>query len=124
MLLDAMAFADSAAEPLRPDSRAYQAARGVRLFHGAVRHTILAQPEFRWPQDELGVPVNQEDLLGTLAAFTVTVIESLDEMGVTCTVEDRDAYLHLWLAIGHLLGVDYDRLYREPPPSNRQPTKS
>jgi hypothetical protein len=121
MLLDAMAFDDTSAEPLRPDSRAYQAARGVRLFHGAVRHTILAQPELRWSQDELGVPINQEDLLGTLAAFTVTVIASLDEMGVTCTVEDRDAYLHLWLAIGHLLGVDYDRLYREPPPSDRQP---
>ncbi|MGH9026788.1 MAG: oxygenase MpaB family protein [Acidimicrobiia bacterium] len=121
MLLNAMASDDSSRDPLRPGTDAYKAALGVRLFHGAVRRMILADPDVHWREAELGVPINQEDLLGTLAVFTVLVIESLDKMGVTCTVQDRDAYFHLWLAIGHLLGVDYDSLYREEARRDGQP---
>jgi hypothetical protein len=121
MLLDAMASDDSSKPPLDKDTLAYGAALGVRLFHGAVRRTILTDPAVVWQKGDLGVPINQEDLVGTLVVFTVVVIESLDQMGVTVTVQDRDAYLHLWLVIGHLLGIDYDRLYRQPPPSTQQP---
>jgi hypothetical protein len=60
------------------------------------------------------VPINQEDLLGTLAAFTVVVIESLAKMGVKVSDEERDAYLHTWLAVGYLLGIDYDLLRVHP----------
>ena len=35
-------------------------------------------------------------------------------MGVEVSVEDRDAYLHVWLVVGHLLGIDYDLLRRNP----------
>jgi hypothetical protein len=119
MLLDAMASDDSSKPPLDRWSRAFQAAYNVRLFHGAVRHMITATG--KWDKESLGVPINQEDLVGTLAAFTVAVIESLDEMGVTVTVQDRDAYFHLWLVMGHLLGIDYDRLFRQTPPSTEQP---
>jgi ER-bound oxygenase mpaB/B'/Rubber oxygenase, catalytic domain len=112
MLLAAMASDDPGELPLRPNTAAYKAAHGVRLFHGAVRCTILNTPELHWDQDELGVPVNQEDLIGTLAVFTEVVIASLDKMGVTCKVHHRDAYFHLWLVIGYLLGIDYDGLLR------------
>jgi hypothetical protein len=53
--------------------------------------------------------------------FTIVVIESLDKMGITVTVQDRDAYFHLWLVIGHLLGIDYDRLRREQQPRTVEP---
>jgi hypothetical protein len=124
MLLDTMASDDSAKLPLDRETHAYQAARGVRLFHAAVRLMILDRPPpDSWDKTELGVPINQEDLLGTLAAFTVAVIGSLDEMGVTVTVQDRDAYFHLWLVMGDLLGIDYQRLFREgeAPASDEQP---
>jgi ER-bound oxygenase mpaB/B'/Rubber oxygenase, catalytic domain len=120
MLLDTMASDDTSKLPLDPETRAYQAARGVRLFHAAVRHAIR-HGEKPWDKDTFGVPVNQEDLVGTLAAFTVAVIESLDQMGVTVTVQDRDAYFHLWLVMGDLLGIDYKRLFRQPPPRDQQP---
>jgi ER-bound oxygenase mpaB/B'/Rubber oxygenase, catalytic domain len=114
MLLDTMASDDSSKPPLDRETHAYQAARGVRLFHAAVRLMILDRPPpERWNTTELGVPLNQEDLIGTLAAFTVAVIGSLDQMGVTVTVQDRDAYFHLWLVIGELLGIDYKRLFRD-----------
>ena len=112
MLLDAMASDDSAKPPLDPNTRAYKAARGVRLFHGAVRHMIRTDAVVNWHEKRLGVPINQEDLLGTLTVFTVAVIEALDQMGVTVEVKDRDDYFHLWLVIGDLLGVDYKRFFR------------
>jgi hypothetical protein len=121
MLLDAMASDDSSKPPLDPDTRAFAAAHGVRLFHGAVRHMLRTDPTVNWHETRLGVPINQEDLVGTLAVFTVAVIESLDEMGVTVSVRDRDNYFHLWLVMGHLLGIDYDRLFRNTPPSTEQP---
>jgi ER-bound oxygenase mpaB/B'/Rubber oxygenase, catalytic domain len=126
MLLDTMASDDASKPPLGRDTRAYQAARGVRLFHGAVRRMIRTDPVVNWDEETLGAPISQEDLVGTLAAFTVAVIAALDEMGVTCTVQDRDAYLHLWLVTGHLLGIDYDLLFSdghrpEERPADEQP---
>jgi hypothetical protein len=123
MLLDAMASDDSSKPPLAPDTRAYNAARGVRLFHGAIRHMIRSDPVVNWHEQRLGVPINQEDLLGTLTVFTVAVIESLDQMGVTCEVQDRDDYFHLWLVIGELLGIDFKRFFREgaAPSDDEQP---
>jgi ER-bound oxygenase mpaB/B'/Rubber oxygenase, catalytic domain len=121
MLLDAMASSDPSKPPLDPDTLAYEAARGVRLFHGAVRHMILNDPEAEWQKQAPDVPINQEDLVGTLTVFTVAVVASLDQMGVTCTAQDRDAYLHLWLVIGELLGIDYKLLFREERPGDEQP---
>jgi ER-bound oxygenase mpaB/B'/Rubber oxygenase, catalytic domain len=112
MLLDAMALDDSSESPLSPNTQAYKAARGVRLFHGAIRHMVRTDPVVNWHEQRLGVPINQEDLLGTLTVFTVAVIEALDQMGVTVEVKDRDDYFHLWLVIGDLLGVDYKRFFR------------
>jgi hypothetical protein len=123
MLLDAMADEDFSKPPLRPGTRAYEAANRVRRFHGAVRHMIRNDPDLHWRLDKLGMPINQEDLLGTLAVFTVVVIASLDKMGVTCTVADRDAYFHLWLVIGHLLGIHYDLLYRPSRTTHQQQTE-
>ena len=107
MLLDIMTAEDSI-EPLSQGTRAYEAARGVRFFHAAVRHMILNDPEVQWNTNGLGVPINQEDLLGTLAVFTIVVIESLDKVGVSYSNAYREGYFHLWLAIGHLMGIDYD----------------
>ena len=121
MLLDVMASRDEALPPLSPDTFAYKAARGVRLFHAAVRHWILNDPEKKWDVEHLGVPINQEDLLGTLAAFTVVMIESLEKMGVSVDKVERDAYLHLWLVVGHLMGIDYELLLPRGFPTDEQP---
>lgn len=121
MLLDVMAAKDESLPPLSPDTFAYRAARGVRLFHAAVRYWILTDPEKKWDAEHLGVPINQEDLLGTLAAFTVVMIESLEKMGVSVGDGERDAYLHLWLVVGHLMGIDYELLLPRGFPPDEQP---
>ena len=60
------------------------------------------------------MPVNQEDLLGTLIVFSLVVIDALEEFGVDVRSEkgkaERDAYVHFWLVVGYLMGIDYGRL--------------
>jgi hypothetical protein len=52
-----------------------------------------------------GQPLNQEDLLGTLLTFTVTVFEVLEQFGISWTADDQDAYLHAWDVVGAHLGI-------------------
>jgi hypothetical protein len=79
----------------------------VRLMHAAVRLLIKErgkqQPNL-WHRD-LGTPINQEDLAGTLLVFWYVVGEPMHRLGVQVSAEDKDAYLHLWNVIGHQLGV-------------------
>ena len=118
MLLDVMGAEDrkryrkgDQKNPLfMPGTRACEAACGVRLFHASVRHQLLHGGE-PWKVDPFGKPVNQEDLIGTLAAFTVVVLEALKKMGAQVTQGDREAYVHLWLVVGHFLGINYELLF-------------
>lgn len=88
----------------------YRVLRMVRLLHGAIRATLLAPGAVpgvgpAWDVAHLGVPVNQEDLLGTLLSFTTVVFRALDRMGIALTPAQRGAYLQLWGLVGHLLGI-------------------
>jgi hypothetical protein len=97
---------------LGPDGEGRRTIQRVRLMHAAVRHLIEARAEKdpeRW-DPEWGTPINQEDLAGTLLAFSYVVAEPMARLGIPVSDEDADAYLHLWNVIGHLLGVRDDML--------------
>src|SRR6185436_12860508 len=64
----------------------------VRLVHAAVRRSVRA----RGGGGE--VPINQEDMLGTVGLFSVTVLDALTRLGVTVRARERDDYVHLWCA--------------------------
>ncbi len=140
LLFDVMQPDPNGRPAFEPRSRAYTAVLTVRGFHTAIRR-MLAERE-PWKSEwtvpmtardgdtngseaarapEREVPINQEDLLGTLAAFTVVVIESLGKLGIDVCDEDRDGYLHIWLVAGYLLGIDYDRLRALPFNKSEQP---
>jgi len=104
---------------LRPGTRGHDAVLTVRSYHAAVRLMLREQEPWRSHWKE--VPINQEDLLGTLTTFTVVVIEALETMGIEVSEESRDAYIHTWLVAGHLLGIDYDRLRGRPFNRNLEP---
>jgi hypothetical protein len=105
MLLDVMGANDAAdALPFGPGTAAYRAPRGVRLFHAAVRSMLRNDPNY--DRCTIGEPINQEDLLGTLATFTVVVVDALQRFGVPVSDADRDAYVRLWLTTGYLLGIE------------------
>jgi hypothetical protein len=87
----------------------------IRLMHAAVRHLIKARNELTpgmWHPD-WGIPINQEDLAGTLLAFSYVFSDPMRRLGVRVSAKDIDAYLHLWNVIGHLLGVRDELLVRD-----------
>jgi ER-bound oxygenase mpaB/B'/Rubber oxygenase, catalytic domain len=92
-----------------------RAIQHVRLMHAAVRRLIMARNELTpgmWHCD-WGMPINQEDLAGTLLAFSYVFSDPMRRIGVCVGAEDVDAYLHLWNVIGHLLGVREELLVRD-----------
>ena len=62
---------------LDPGGHGVCTAQKVRLMHAAIRHLILTNPQAAWDRQELGTPINQEDLLGTLMTFTWLIIDGL-----------------------------------------------
>lgn len=94
----------------------------VRLMHALLRRFTVEGyrlPEHFYTQveDELGVgdsfgdsppqpvPINQEDQAYVLLTFSYVVIRGLERMGIVLDERDRDAYVHLWNVIGHVMGV-------------------
>jgi hypothetical protein len=80
------------------------AALKVRLMHAAIRYLIGQSG--RWNSDELGLPINQEDLLGTLMVFSYGIIWGLRELGSSVSDEEAEDYLYAWRVIGTILGID------------------
>lgn len=90
---------------LGPQGRGIRVAQKVRLMHAAVRHLIQHDPKAPWDVFELGVPINQEDLAGTLMTFAYIVLAGLDRLGLPVTTAEREAYFHCWMVIGRIMGV-------------------
>ena len=89
------------------DGTAIVATQKVRLMHAIIRH--FAQQR-HWDKDTYGIPINQQDLVGTLLSFGVVIIDGLEQLGITLTPEEREAYLHLWHVVGAMMGIDADLL--------------
>lgn len=87
--------------------------RHVRLMHASARHLLRhhdvpGAPVF--DVDRLGVPLNQEDLLGTLFTFSLIGLQVLERSGVQLPVADQEAYVHAWNVVGHGMGIRDDLL--------------
>jgi hypothetical protein len=85
--------------------RGIRTAQKVRLMHAAVRHLLLYNRHSPWDTEDLGVPINQEDLAGTLMTFSYHILHGLDMLGLSLTDEEREAYLDSWQAVGLLMGI-------------------
>ncbi len=90
---------------LGPKGKGIRTAQKVRLMHAAVRHLIQNDPERLWDSAKLGVPINQEDLAGTLMTFSEVVLQGLTALHIRYDEEGAAAYLDAWRAIGHIMGV-------------------
>lgn len=94
----------------------------VRLMHALLRRfTIegyrLPEAFYRSVEQELDlgqhfaggelvpVPINQEDQAYVLLTFSYVVVRGLQRLGIALDPRDRDAYVHLWNVIGHVMGV-------------------
>lgn len=91
---------------LGPRGKGVRTAQKVRLMHAAIRHLIVTDAMAPWDMTALGVPINQEDLLGTLMTFTWLILDGLARLGIRLTPMEQQAYLETWLAAGQLMGVE------------------
>lgn len=91
---------------LDPGGRGVRTAQKVRLMHAAIRHLILSDTRAPWPSADLGTPINQEDLLGTLMTFTWLILDGLAKQKIALTAADQQAYLDTWLSVGELMGIE------------------
>jgi ER-bound oxygenase mpaB/B'/Rubber oxygenase, catalytic domain len=113
MIIDAMTPG-----ALAPGGRGYRTVRHIRLMHAAVRHTlthpqaieVLGGPPMAPWDPALGLPLNQEDLLGCLLAFSVLGLRTLERAGISLRVGQAEAYVHAWSVVGHQIGIRADLL--------------
>ncbi|MFL6450701.1 MAG: oxygenase MpaB family protein [Bryobacteraceae bacterium] len=84
------------------EARGRRTIQKVRLMHAAVRKLAAAAPTWN---PEWGLPINQEDLAGTLMSFSWVVMDGLEKLGISLSNSEREAYLHCWRVTGHLLGI-------------------
>ena len=94
---------------LEEKGRGVRTTQKVRLVHAAVRHMIHRDRRAPWDTRDLGEPINQEDLAGTLMTFSYVVLEGMRALRIDLTREQQEAWLYAWKLVGRLLGV-HERL--------------
>ena len=75
----------------------------VRLVH-ALSRRMIATSELYHP--ELGLPINQEDLIGTLLSFSTLVLDAFPRLGVFLTPEEEEDYFYVWQTVAWYLGIN------------------
>jgi len=88
-------------DAFEPSGVAIRSVQQVRLVHSAVRFWLKERNP--WPDE---VPLNQEDLLGTLMSFSVVVVRAVRRLGVSVSATEAEDFYHLWRVVGALLGVE------------------
>lgn len=97
-----------------PGGFGWKTALYVRILHAKVRKALLSREgKNKWDVQKFGIPINQEDMSGTLLAFSVNVLDGIDLIaGVALTDAERRDYVALWRYIGWLLGVETQEVIR------------
>jgi hypothetical protein len=102
-----------APEALKPGGIGIQAIQKVRLIHAAIRHFVGKSAG--WKKEELGVPVNQEDMAITLMTFSIALTDGLKQFRIEEDKERIEAFIHTWSAIGRNMGIQGDLLPSDSP---------
>ena len=101
----------------------FVSARKVRFLHASMRYLLTHRDgvsggggasaltagsspnELPWDTAQLGKPINQEDLAYTLLTFGYLIPLGLDRWGCRWTLDQREAFLHLWKTVGYTMGI-------------------
>ena len=83
--------------------RAVITAQKLRLLHAGIRHlTRRYRPAF---ESQYGVPVNQEDMLGTVMGFSYLVIEGMRTLNAGLTRNEEEDFFYLWRIFALMMGI-------------------
>ncbi|WP_101675616.1 oxygenase MpaB family protein [Alloalcanivorax mobilis] len=94
----------AAPEGLRPGGLGHRTLMEVRLLHAAVRRHL--DDSGRWNSDLYDLPINQEDMAGTVLEFDYMVVRGLRRLGLYISRREHEAMHYFWRYAGYLLGVD------------------
>lgn len=94
---------------MAPRGKGVVTAQKIRLIHASIRYYLR---QSGWDAAKYDEPINQEDMTGTLMSFSALVLEGLDMLGIELTQREKEAYIHCWRVMGHLMGIDEDLLPR------------
>lgn len=87
-----------------PGGKGVRAIQKVRLVHATIR--FFARHGGRWAAlPEWGEPLNQEELSGTLLAFSVVAIDNARRLGSPLEPSETEDLLYAWGVVGHVLGI-------------------
>lgn len=83
------------------------AGQEMRLLHAGVRTNVATAslPAHDAFVARYGVPINQEDMIGTIIGFSLLVVEGLETLGLTLTPQVAEDYYYVWRVFAHLMGV-------------------
>ncbi len=98
---------------LEPTGRGIATSLKVRLLHASIRFYLLREVDkgtINYNVETNGYPINQEDLMGTMLAFSTVVIEGMDTLGFSVSAEEKEAIVHLWKCTGFLIGIDENNM--------------
>jgi len=74
-------------------------------MHAAVRHQLRHDATAKSDNLFFGVPINQENLAGTLLTFSYLAIDGLRKLGANISSEAAEAYFAEWCGVGKILCV-------------------
>jgi hypothetical protein len=89
---------------LGPRGRGIRAVQKVRLLHASIRYLILKDSR-PWNTALLGIPINQEDLAGTMLTFSTVILDGLGKFDITVPPEQAAAYFDTWCVVGRMIGI-------------------
>jgi hypothetical protein len=103
MFCDALGL-ECATQPEAPDSNHDE--RPEQFFEELKRRTQTK--DFSWDLEQFGEPINQEDQALTLLTFSYLLPRSIEHWGARLSIEQKNAFLHLWKVVGYTMGVRTD----------------
>ncbi len=86
-----------------PNGRAIISAQKLRLLHAGTR--FIARKTLTDFEARYGVPVNQEDMLGTILGFSLLVINGLRTLDSGLTKKEEEDFLYVWKVFGIMMGI-------------------
>ena len=96
----------SVVDAFQPQGEALVTAQKMRLLHAGIRAmTAKYRPDF---EKSYGPPVNHEDMLATIMAFSWLVIDGLQKLGVDLTEQEGEDYYYLWRTFAQMTGIHPD----------------
>ena len=94
-----------------PEGKALRVAMKLRLLHAGIRR--MAVTHLKDYEKEHDIPCNHEDMLATLLAFSLLVIEGLQSLGAPLSPSDAEDLFYPWRVFAVCMGIPEEYVPRD-----------